>query len=120
MCFATLGEVDEGFSAVVGVGAAMDVIELFKALNGGCNRTTGEANAIAERFDALGTEVVEDFKEGEIGLRGKAVGAHTVLVLMAELLVELPGKEVEMLAGMLNYFSHITGIKPKYLDVKAN
>lgn len=47
------------------------------------------------------------------------MGAHTVFVLKAELLVKLPGKEVEMLARMLDYFSHIDGVKPKYLDVKA-
>lgn len=110
---------NEGFSAVVGAGAAMDEIELFKALNSGGDGTTGEANAVAERFDGLRAEVEEDFEQGEIGLCGKAVSAHTVFVLKAELLVELPGKEVEMLARMLDYFSHISGIKPKNLDVKA-
>jgi hypothetical protein len=82
-----VGKVDEGLAAVSGVWAAVDVALLFKSLNGGGNGAAGEADAVAERFDGLGAEVVEDFKEGEIGLRGEADFAEICVVGLAELLV---------------------------------
>jgi hypothetical protein len=67
-------------------------------LYGGCDGSAGEAYAVAEGFDGLWSEVVEDFKEGKIGLGSKAGGAHTVFIFLSQLLVQLPKKNEEVFA----------------------
>lgn len=103
---AMVGEMDEGLPAVTGVGAAVDVVLFFEALDGGGDGTAGEADAVAQGFDGLGAEAVEDFKEGEISLRGKAAFFDAGLIALAELLVEFPDDEVEVFTGMKGNFSH--------------
>ena len=103
---AMMGEMDEGLPAVAGVGAAVDVVLFFEALDGGGDGTTGEADAVAQGFDGLGAEAVEDFKEGEIGLGGEAAFFDGGLIALAERLVEFPYDEVEVFAGMKGNFSH--------------
>lgn len=101
-----VGKVDEGLAAVTGVGAAVDVVLFFEALDGGGNGTAGEANAVAQGFDGLRAEAVEDLQKGKIGLRGEAAFFDGGLIALTELLIEFPGNEVEVFAGMKGYFSH--------------
>lgn len=59
---------NEGLASISGVGASVDVPLLFESLNGGSDGSAGEADAVTECLDGLRAEVMEDFKEGEIGL----------------------------------------------------
>jgi len=97
---AMMGEMDEGFPAVIGVGAAVDIVLFFEALDGGGGGTAGEADAVAQGFDGLRAEAVEDLKEGKIGLRGEAAFFDGALISLAERLVEFPDNEIEVFAGM--------------------
>lgn len=101
-----VGKMDEGLPPVTGIGAAVDVVLFFEALDGSGDRTAGEADAIAQGFDGLRTEAVKDFKEGEIGLRGEAAFFDGDLIGLAELLVEFPDNKVEVFTGMEGNFSH--------------